>query len=282
MSYCKLALYVNERGVKLCRAKRTSGITRASHHRLEKPEAGHIAKLSKPLASYSRNRVHNSPSEETLDINPKPDLFSPPLQEGQYERVGEEKTRSVDVRIIAASNRNLKKEADAGRFRSDLYYRLNVFPVEVTPLRQRKEDIPVLAAHYLDLASKRLNRLELRSTKANVLDLQRYDWPGNVRKLQNLIERAVITSRSGRLQFDLPQVQGESEGPAPQARAGLESEMEVVTDKEMKSRERQNVRAALEKANWKIYGSGGAAELLGMKPTTLSSRIRKFGLRKPH
>ncbi len=203
------------------------------------------------------------------------------LQEGQYERVGEEKTRSVDVRIIAASNRDLKKEADAGRFRSDLYYRLNVFPVEVTPLRQRKEDIPVLAAHFLDLASKRLHRPELKLTQANVLDLQRYDWPGNVRELQNLIERAVITSRSRRLQFDLPQVQNESEGPAPQTLAKLASELEVVTDKEMKGRERQNIRAALEKANWKIYGPDGAAELLGMKPTTLSSRMRKFGLRKP-
>jgi len=114
------------------------------------------------------------------------------LQEQQYERVGDEKTRQVDVRIIAATNRDLQKEVEAGRFRQDLYYRLNVFPIEVAPLRRRKEDIPLLASHLLEHAARKLNCAQPRLTKAHVIKLQSYDWPGNVRELQNVIERAVI------------------------------------------------------------------------------------------
>ncbi|MBI4642095.1 MAG: sigma 54-interacting transcriptional regulator, partial [Candidatus Tectomicrobia bacterium] len=125
------------------------------------------------------------------------------LQEGEYERVGEETTRRVDIRIIASTNRDLKREVEGGRFRQDLYYRLNVFPIEVVPLRYRKEDIPFLAAHFLELVAKKMRRPRLRLTQANLLELQRYDWPGNIRELQNVIERAVITSPSGVLRFDL-------------------------------------------------------------------------------
>ncbi len=202
------------------------------------------------------------------------------LQEGTYERVGEENTREVDVRIFAATNRDLKKEAEQGRFRQDLYYRLNVFPIEIAPLHKRKEDIAPLAAHFLDLACSKLklNRSKPRLTQANVLELQQYDWPGNVRELQNVIERAVITCRSRSLCFDLPASEPiETETRVEPKQTGPE----ILSDKEMKRLERKNIAAALQQSGWKIYGPAGAAELLGMKPTTLTSRIRKLGLKRP-
>ena len=128
------------------------------------------------------------------------------LQEGEFERVGEGRTRKVDVRIIAATNKNLLEEIKSGRFREDLYYRLNVFPVEVTPLRDRREDIPLLVTHFVKVFSRRLNRPVPRLTEANLIDLKAHDWPGNVRELQNIIERALILSPHGHLHFDLPRV----------------------------------------------------------------------------
>jgi transcriptional regulator with GAF, ATPase, and Fis domain len=203
------------------------------------------------------------------------------LQEGEYERVGEERTRRVDVRIIAATNRDLKVEVEAGRFRRDLYYRLNVFPIEVAPLSRRKEDIPLLTTHFLDLAATTLNMPRPRVTQANLLELQRYDWPGNVRELQNVIERAVITSRGGSLSFDLPEREDADRSPAL---AAIEAEaskgVEVVADAAMKRRERENIIAALELTGWKVYGPGGAAELLQIKPTTLASRMKAMGIRR--
>jgi transcriptional regulator with GAF, ATPase, and Fis domain len=204
------------------------------------------------------------------------------LQEGQYERVGEDVTRQVDVRIIAATNRDLKKEVAQGRFRQDLYYRLNVFPIEVAPLRLRKVDIPLLAEHFLSVIQKRGNRNLPRFSTASLKLLQNYDWPGNVRELQNVIERAAITSQGGPLHFILP----ENETPSDSTRAiandlGPIDGGEVVPESEMRRRERQNIVAALKRSNWKIYGLGGAAQLLGIKPTTLSSRIKKMKIRKP-
>ena len=126
------------------------------------------------------------------------------LQEGEFERVGDEQTHRVDVRIIAATNRDLKQEVEQRRFREDLYYRLNVFPIQIAALRERKEDLAVLAGHFVDLSARGLKRPLPRLTHANLLTLQAYDWPGNVRELQNVVERAVITSAGGKLQFDLP------------------------------------------------------------------------------
>lgn len=202
------------------------------------------------------------------------------LQEGEFERIGEERTRKVDVRVIAATNRDLGQEVEAGRFRRDLYYRLNVFPIEVPPLRQRVEDIPLLAAHCLELAWRRLNRADLELSQANVQDLRAYDWPGNVRELQNVIERAVITARHDKLQFDLSPPVGEP--AAPLTRDAAQSVTGVIPDAELRRRERDNILAALRKADWRIYGSGGAAELLGVKPTTLASRVKKLGLKRPN
>jgi transcriptional regulator with GAF, ATPase, and Fis domain len=202
------------------------------------------------------------------------------LQEKQYERVGEEKTRTVDVRIIAASNRDLKKEAEEGRFRQDFYYRLNVFPIEVPPLRERKEDIPLLAAHFLKQAARRLRLPQPRFTEAHARLLQSYDWPGNVRELQNATERALILAQKGALQFDL--LPGDLGTPPPLPAPGANSaEPPILTEVEWRQRERENMQVALAKAGWRIHGEGGAAELLGLKPTTLISRMKKMGLKRP-
>lgn len=204
------------------------------------------------------------------------------LQEGQYERVGDDRTRHVDVRIIAATNRDLRAEVEAGRFRQDLYFRLNVFPIEVAPLHRRPEDIPVLASHFVQIIAKRHNQ-KVRITQANIMTLQAYDWPGNVRELQNVIERAVILSRNGALQFDLPKGLGARQPALPAAKApGPMVDGEVMPQASMQRRERENILAALKRSDWKIYGAGGAAELLGVKPTTLRSRMQKMGLKNPH
>jgi transcriptional regulator with GAF, ATPase, and Fis domain len=202
------------------------------------------------------------------------------LQERQYERVGEEKTRTVDVRIIAASNRDLKKDAEEGRFRQDFYYRLNVFPIEVPPLRDRKEDIPMLAAHFLKQAARRLRLPPPRFTEAHGRLLQSYDWPGNVRELQNTTERALILAQKGALQFDLlPGDLGAPQPlPAPGANGGVPP---ILTEIEWRQRERENMQVALVKSGWRIHGEGGAAELLGLKPTTLISRMKMMGLKRP-
>jgi len=203
------------------------------------------------------------------------------LQEGTFERVGDEKTQKVDVRIVAATNKDLKKEVEQGRFREDLFYRLNVFPIEVPPLRKRKDDIPLLASHFLTLAAKKFHSPQPRLTKANVLQLQNYEWPGNVRELQNILERAVITSRTGTLRLDLQMGKGKKKDISPVNTATLLEDQKILTDEEMKQREQENILAALQQTRWKIFGPGGAAELLGMIPTTLISRIKKMGLKKP-
>jgi DNA-binding NtrC family response regulator len=203
------------------------------------------------------------------------------LQEKCYERVGEDKTRRADVRIVAATNRDLKAEVKAGRFREDLYYRLNVFPIKATPLRERKEDIPLLAGHFVELLVKELGCPRARLTQTGVETLQRYDWPGNIRELRSVIERAVIFAAGGALQFELP-LSDSSRNPIPPApRVGDRPDQEYLTDSEMQRLERENLFNVLEKTGWKIKGTAGAAELLGMKPTTLISRIEKMGLKRP-
>ncbi|MCB9867860.1 MAG: sigma 54-interacting transcriptional regulator [Phycisphaerales bacterium] len=198
------------------------------------------------------------------------------LQEGTYERIGEERTRAADVRVIAATNRDLKAEVEAGRFRQDLYYRLNVFPIEVPPLRKRTEDIPLLAELFCEQASRRFHRACKGLSQGNIMALQAYDWPGNVRELLNVIERAVITARGGAIRLDLPHPQASR--PRKAVHTDTSAATAVVTDAEMKRRDRENVLAALQQTNWQVHGPGGAAELLGMRPTTLASRIKRMGL----
>ncbi len=217
--------------------------------------------------------------EIPLDLQSK---FLRVLQEQQYERVGEDRTRQIDVRVIAATNKNLKQEVELGRFRQDLYYRLNVFPLEIAPLRDRKEDIPLLAEYFLTVGSTKLHCPRPRLTKGLVAQLQRYDWPGNVRELQNIIERGLILSGRQGLEFDIPRV-GEKAGlPFSGERAddiGM-SGREVVPEGEMRRIERANTIAALRQAGGKVYGRGGAAERLGIKPTTLIARMKKMGIGK--
>jgi DNA-binding NtrC family response regulator len=203
------------------------------------------------------------------------------LQEKCYERVGEERTRRADVRIVAATNRDLKKEIAAGRFREDLYYRLNVFPIKVAALRDRKEDIPLLTAHFIELSVKELGCPRPRLTRAGIEILRNYDWPGNIRELRNVIERAAIFAQGGALEFDLP-VSG---SPVNVTSFGSEHdakvESEFQTDAEIRRWERENLFVVLQRTGWKIKGVDGAAELLGLKPTTLISRMEKMGLKRP-
>ncbi|TCT08047.1 sigma 54-interacting transcriptional regulator [Aquabacter spiritensis] len=197
------------------------------------------------------------------------------LQEGQFERVGEERTRSVDVRIIAATNRDLRAEVRAGRFREDLFYRLDVMAVESAPLRERREDIPLLALHFL-AAMRKPAREPLQLSAGDMRRLAAYDWPGNVRELQNVIERGMILARNGRLAIDLPAAEPPLSAPTIAAPApGIE------TEEERRARLCASIRAALEACGGKVSGPGGAAERLGLKPTTLASRMKTLGLAPP-
>jgi len=203
------------------------------------------------------------------------------LQEKRYERIGEDRTRAADVRIIGATNRDLKQEVAAGRFREDLYYRLNVFPIQVPTLRDRMEDIPLLAKHFVELSAKELGCPKPRLTRAGIAKLQGYDWPGNIRELRNVIQRAVILARGGVLDFDLPSAASASASARSMARPAGGAEPEFLTEVELQQRERENLLVILEKANWRIKGADGAAEMLGVKPTTLVTRMKKMGLRRP-
>jgi len=216
------------------------------------------------------------------------------LQEGELERVGEERTRKVDVRVLAATHRDLRRDAEAGRFRADLYYRLSVFPIEVPPLRERPDDIPLLAEAFVATAARRLQRKAPRLTRAVVQRLQRYPWPGNVRELQHVIERAVLTSPGAALEVEALEPAADAEvasaaairpagaglpgAPEPGSTAGRAAAPVIRTEAEIRQLEVDNLRAALEAAEGKVYGAGGAAELLGMRPTTLASRMKALGL----
>ena len=205
------------------------------------------------------------------------------LQEGEYERLGEDKTRKVNVRIIAATNKQLIKEVKANRFRDDLYYRLNVFPIQIAPLRERKDDIQLLAPHFIDKLSKKLNVPSPQLTRANVLDLQSYEWPGNVRELENAVERAIILTRTQTLNFTsmkeaaLPNV-----NPPFESVSDVDTIEKVLSAEQMKRFERLNTINALRRCNWKIYGDDGAARLLDIKPTTLIERMKRSRIQKPN
>jgi transcriptional regulator with GAF, ATPase, and Fis domain len=211
-----------------------------------------------------------------LEIQPK---LLRVLEEGEFEAVGDDITQRIGIRVIAASNRDLEETIRAGQFREDLFYRLNVFPIEVPPLRERKGDIGILAVAFLEAACDRFDRICPALTEGQLSQLSDYDWPGNVRELQNIVDRAVIRAPHGNLQFDIPNHRRGSACEPPVDRCASRGEVEVVRDDEMKRRERENLAAALRHCCGKIYGPGGAANLLGIPPTTLNARLKKLGLK---
>ncbi len=202
------------------------------------------------------------------------------LQEGTFERVGEEKTRHVDVRIIAATNRNLKEEVKHKRFREDLYFRLNVFPIYAPALRDRKEDIPLLVTHFTKLICDKRKINYLPFSQKHILGLQQYDWPGNIRELQNVIERALITAKQGVVSFKylLEQDQQQNETTCQNIYNELQQIEGVLTMQQLKELEINNLTLAVKQCKGKIFGDDGAAKLLGMNPTTLISRLKKLAI----
>lgn len=202
------------------------------------------------------------------------------LQEGTFEPIGDDRSRKVDVRIIAATNRDLEADVDSGLFRQDLYFRLSVFPIRNPPLRERLDDIPMLAHQFVSNAARRLGFAEPKLHYRHIQQLQAYDWPGNVRELQNAIERAVIMSHNGGLDFS--QLTARTPTPRPGGLLATATQSEgIYTEMQIEALQRENTLRALEMCGWQVQGDGGASELLKVKPTTLQSRIKKYGLNKP-
>ncbi|MBS1840257.1 MAG: sigma 54-interacting transcriptional regulator [Acidobacteria bacterium] len=214
--------------------------------------------------------------EMPLELQPK---LLRVLQEGEFEPVGSSQTRKVDVRVIAATNRDLAEEVAAGRFREDLYYRLHVFPITVPPLRERGSDVELLAAHLLKCNCKRMGKPALELTADCLRRLRSYHWPGNVRELENVIERAVILARDGKLNLrdvlPLTSLQPVAERKGATALDGLQ------TKKDLREAEKATLLRALEKAKWKVAGPQGAAQKLGIPASTLSSRMKALGIARP-
>jgi transcriptional regulator with GAF, ATPase, and Fis domain len=189
------------------------------------------------------------------------------IQDGEFERLGSPRTVKVDVRIIAASNRDLEEEIRAGRFREDLFYRLSVFPITIPPLRQRKDDIPLLISYFVAKYNKKIGKKIETVSKETLAAFQQYHWPGNVRELENVIERAVIISQ----------------GPVLQVLDRFDNFRKTEEAQELKSLddlERDHIVRVLQKTGWRIEGPKGAALLLGLNPSTLRARMRKYGIRR--
>jgi formate hydrogenlyase transcriptional activator len=204
--------------------------------------------------------------ELPLELQPK---LLRVLQEGQVERLGSPRTVDVDVRVIAATNRDLTEEVRLGRFRRDLFYRLNVFPITIPSLRERREDIPGLVRHLVARLSRTLNK-RIDTIPAYVMEtLEAYEWPGNIRELENLLQRAIILSPGTTLTL------GDAWMPAT---SSTRDDTAAVTLVEV---ERRHIRSVLDTTRWRIEGGGGAAQLLGLKPSTLRSRMLKLGIARP-
>jgi transcriptional regulator with GAF, ATPase, and Fis domain len=186
------------------------------------------------------------------------------LEERQVERLGSPKSIRVDTRIIAATHRNLEQRVTDGTFREDLFYRLNVFPIQVPPLRERPEDVPLLVWRFVEEFAKTFGKRIDAIPRENLAGLQRYSWPGNIRELRNVVERAMITATGPRLTIPVP---------APTVGAARRSELLVEVEKE-------HIQGVLTRTGWRIRGTGGAAERLGLRPTTLETRLAKLGLRR--
>jgi len=192
------------------------------------------------------------------------------LQEGEFERLGNPKTMKVNVRVIAATNRNLKQAIEKKEFREDLYYRLNVFPIICPPLRERKEDIPLLVKHFCQKHEGKIGK-KITYILPEVMDaLIAYDWPGNIRELENIIERAMILSRNSTLEF----------GEWVPTQKAVEIEKISSYSAKLEDVEKEHIIEALKKTNWKVSGEKGAAKILGLNPTTLEARMKKMGIKR--
>jgi transcriptional regulator with GAF, ATPase, and Fis domain len=192
------------------------------------------------------------------------------LQEGELERVGGTRTLRVDVRVIAATHHDLEEAVSAGIFRADLFYRLNVFPIRMPPLRERRDDIPLLVRHLAQKYSAKLGKRIERIPQAALDALTAYDWPGNIRELGNIIERSVIVSKGTTLELA-------EWTPARQHTSGVVSE----PGRALEEVERAHISAVLESTGWRVSGPRGAARVLGLKPTTLEARMKRLGITRP-
>jgi len=202
------------------------------------------------------------------------------LQEQEFERLGSNRTQRVDVRVVAATNFDLAKLVTERTFRSDLYYRLNVFPITIPALRERREDVPLLVRYFVQKYSRRQNKT-VEYVPAEAMDaLASYDWPGNVRELENFIERAVLLSRGKELRVPLAELKN-SGLPAPPDSLSASSAASLVPVGTLEEAERQHILRALRQTEWRVAGPRGAAKMLGMKRTTLQARMRKLGIRRP-
>ncbi|MCP4757397.1 MAG: PAS domain S-box protein [Proteobacteria bacterium] len=197
------------------------------------------------------------------------------LQDGEFERLGDSRVRRTDIRVIAATNRNLEEDVAKGRFRKDLWYRLNVFPLSIPPLRDRAEDIPLLVHWIINKVQRRIGK-HIQAIPTEIMnDLMVYPWPGNIRELENVIERSVVVTTGSMLQLAAP-----LRAPAigPESDDGAPRDASIKTLSEM---EKEHIQRALRKTTWNISGKGGAAEILGINSSTLRGRMRKHGLRRP-
>ena len=188
------------------------------------------------------------------------------LQDGELERIGNPRTMKVDVRVIAATNRDLEQEILEGRFRKDLFYRLNVYPITSAPLRERRSDIPILVEHFVQRFNQKMGRNVTRIPKKVMEQLKAYDWPGNIRELENIIERAMILSKSSTLKVEKLKIPDHTP----------EEKLRTLAD-----HERDHIRKVLDRTLWRINGPKGAAHILDMHPETLRSRMKKFDIRRP-
>jgi transcriptional regulator with GAF, ATPase, and Fis domain len=200
------------------------------------------------------------------------------LQEGEFEPVGSSRTQHVNVRVLAATNRDLQKEVQEGKFREDLYYRLNVFPIHLPPLRERGEDVLLLANTFVQHFAQRMGRAVAPLSADALRRLTAYHWPGNVRELQNVMERAVITAKNGQLNLDRAIPDVEEKSTSPPEIFQQQSSPCIRTTQELQDFERQNILLALKQTGWKVSGETGAAKLLGMNSSTLASRIKALGI----
>jgi formate hydrogenlyase transcriptional activator len=206
------------------------------------------------------------------------------LQEQEFERLGSTRTQRVDVRVVAATHQDLSKLVAERAFRSDLYYRLNVFPIQIPPLRERREDVPLLVRYFVQKFSRRQNKT-VEYVPADAMDaLANYNWPGNVRELENLIERAVLLSPGKELRVPLAELKpadGTRSFAASGTNGGETSGGMPAKVSTLEEAERQHILRALRQTEWRIAGPKGAAQLLGLKRTTLQARMRKLGIKRP-